>query len=85
MCRPVQLLAEVGMGDGDQPAGAFGKRLALQLRRAEFGDDAVVQAKLKDGHLPEARFAWEPLNRVKLPRNDLNNLNGLNDLIILSR
>jgi protein ImuB len=53
---------------------------ALARLRAEFGDDAVVQAKLKDGHLPEARFAWEPLSRVKLPRNDLNNLNGLNDL-----
>ena len=48
--------------------------------RAEFGDDAVVQAKLEDGHLPEARFAWEPLNRVKLPRNDLNGLNDLNVL-----
>jgi len=51
---------------------------ALARLRAEFGDDAVVQAKLKDGHLPEARFAWEPLRRVKLPRNDLNDLNGLN-------
>ena len=51
---------------------------ALARLRAEFGDDAVVQAKLKDGHLPEARFAWEPLNRVKLPRNDLTNLNDLN-------
>ena len=48
---------------------------ALARLRAEFGDDAVVQAKLKDGHLPEARFTWEPLSRVKLPRNDLNALN----------
>ncbi len=53
---------------------------ALARLRAEFGDEAVVQAKLTNGHLPEARFAWGPLNRVKLPRNDLNNLNGLNDL-----
>ena len=53
---------------------------ALARLRAEFGDGAVVQAKLRDGHLPEARFAWEPLNRVKLPRNDLNGLNGLNEL-----
>jgi protein ImuB len=53
---------------------------ALARLRAEFGDDAVVQAKLKDGHLPEARFAWEPLSRVKLSQNDLNDLNGLNDL-----
>jgi protein ImuB len=49
---------------------------ALARLRAEFGDDAVVQAKLTNGHLPEARFAWEPLSRVKLPRNDLNVLNG---------
>jgi protein ImuB len=40
---------------------------ALARLRAEFGDDAVVQATLKNGHLPEARFAWEPLSRVKLP------------------
>jgi protein ImuB len=40
---------------------------ALARLRAEFGDQAVVCAKLTDGHLPEARFAWEPLSRVKLP------------------
>jgi protein ImuB len=40
---------------------------ALARLRAEFGDDAVVCAKLTDGHLPEARFIWEPLMRVKLP------------------
>jgi protein ImuB len=33
--------------------------------RARFGNDAVVQAVLRDGHLPEARFGWEPL--AKLP------------------
>ena len=53
---------------------------ALARLRAEFGDDAVVQAKLKDGHLPEARFAWEPLRCVKLPQNNLNDLNRLTDL-----
>lgn len=40
---------------------------ALARLRAEFGEEAVVCAKLTDGHLPEARFTWEPLNRVKLP------------------
>ena len=45
---------------------------ALARLRAEFGDEAVVQAKLTDGHLPEARFAWEPLTRIKLPQNGLN-------------
>jgi protein ImuB len=51
---------------------------ALARLRAEFGDDAVVQAKLANGHLPEARFTWEPLSRVRLPPNDLNDLNDLN-------
>ena len=52
---------------------------ALARLRAEFGDETVVRAKLKDGHLPEARFAWEPLDRVNLPRHDLNNWNDLNE------
>jgi protein ImuB len=53
---------------------------ALARLRAEFGDEAVVHAKLADGHLPEARFTWEPLDRVNLPQRDLNALNGLNVL-----
>jgi len=40
---------------------------ALARLRAEFGDEAVVCAKLTDGHLPEARFTWEPLLRVRSP------------------
>jgi protein ImuB len=51
---------------------------ALARLRAEFGDQAVVRAILKDGHLPEARYAWEPLDRIELPRRDLNDLNVLN-------
>lgn len=35
--------------------------------RAELGDDAVVRAQLYDGHLPEARFGWEPLDELTLP------------------
>ena len=53
---------------------------ALARLRAEFGDEAVVCAKLADGHLPEAKFTWEPLTRVKLPQNVLNGLNDLNNL-----
>jgi protein ImuB len=49
---------------------------ALARLRAEFGDQAVVRAVLKDGHLPEARFGWEPLDRVELPKHDLNDLNS---------
>jgi protein ImuB len=41
---------------------------ALARLRAEFGDGAVVRARLADGHLPEAGFIWEPLAGVALPR-----------------
>jgi protein ImuB len=58
---------------------------ALARLRAEFGDNAVVQAKLKDGHLPEARYAWEPLSRVKLPQNALNVLNSSNAKVLARR
>jgi protein ImuB len=44
---------------------------ALARLRAEFGDQAVVRAKLTDGHLPEARFKWEPVQSVQLPRPKL--------------
>ncbi|HWO40204.1 MAG TPA: DNA polymerase Y family protein [Candidatus Eisenbacteria bacterium] len=54
---------------------------ALARLRAEFGEEAVARAKLTDGHLPEARFTWEPLDGVKLPRNDLNGANGKKMLV----
>ena len=53
---------------------------ALARLRAEFGEESVVCARLTDGHLPEARFAWEPVSRVKLPENVLNGAKRLNDL-----
>jgi len=34
---------------------------ALARVRAQLGDEAVARVQLRDGHLPEARFAWEPL------------------------
>ena len=34
---------------------------ALARVRAEFGDRTVVRVRLVEAHLPEARFAWEPL------------------------
>ena len=41
---------------------------ALARLRAELGEGAVVRARLIAGHLPEARFAWEPLEHLTLPR-----------------
>jgi protein ImuB len=41
---------------------------ALARLRAELGDDAVVRAVMRKGHLPEARFGWEPMARLQIPR-----------------
>lgn len=41
---------------------------ALARVRAEFGDNAVLQAKLGAGHLPEARFTWVPAESLQLPQ-----------------
>ncbi len=40
---------------------------ALARVRAEFGRLTVVFAKLKQAHLPEASFSWEPLEHARLP------------------
>ena len=37
---------------------------ALARIRAELGEEAVVRARLTEGHLPEARFSWEPLSHL---------------------
>ncbi len=52
---------------------------ALARVRARFGDDSVVQAKLLTGHLPEARFTWEPFDRIRLPRP--TRIDGLRSLV----
>ncbi|MBI4081594.1 MAG: DNA polymerase Y family protein [Candidatus Lambdaproteobacteria bacterium] len=41
---------------------------ALAQLRAELGEQAVVRAVLREGHLPQARFAWEPLAEIERPR-----------------
>jgi protein ImuB len=40
---------------------------ALARLRAELGEGAVVRARLTEGHLPEARFVWEPLTHLAFP------------------
>jgi protein ImuB len=37
---------------------------ALARIRAEFGPDSVLSARLKSGHLPEARSEWRPLEKL---------------------
>lgn len=41
---------------------------ALARVRAELGPDAVVRATLRQGHLPEARCAFEPLVELVAPK-----------------
>jgi protein ImuB len=38
---------------------------ALARIRAEFGDGAVVRARLREGHLPEASFSFEPCGGLR--------------------
>jgi protein ImuB len=40
---------------------------AMARVRAELGDHSVVRAVLQEGHLPEARFAWEPVEAIAEP------------------
>lgn len=40
---------------------------ALARLRAEFGESATVRAELRDGHLPEAQFAWVPMQSIVFP------------------
>jgi protein ImuB len=40
---------------------------ALARLRAEFGDDVVVHAALRAGHLPEARFHWVRCEKLASP------------------
>ena len=37
---------------------------ALARVRAELGNGAVMRARLSEGHLPEASFSWEPVERL---------------------
>lgn len=40
---------------------------ALARLRAEFGDEAVVYARIEEGHLPEAKFVWSALASMPIP------------------
>ncbi|MDP8223101.1 MAG: DNA polymerase Y family protein [Candidatus Lernaella stagnicola] len=43
---------------------------ALARVRAALGEKAVARARLNAGHLPEACFSWEPLEKLEQPRVD---------------
>jgi protein ImuB len=64
----VQLFERLVTGAQRQRRDLRAADRALARVRARWGDDSVVKACLAAGHLPEARFRFEPLGRVRLPR-----------------
>ncbi len=40
---------------------------SLARLRAEFGEASINRAVLAEGHLPEARFTWQPMTQLALP------------------
>jgi protein ImuB len=67
----VQLFERLLEGNGRKRRDLRAADRALARVRARWGDDSVVRACLAHGHLPEARFRFEPLGRVRLPRKDV--------------
>lgn len=45
---------------------AYAANQALARVRAECGEQSVVRARIRDAHLPAARFAWEPLEQAPM-------------------
>jgi protein ImuB len=56
---------------------------ALARLRATFGEDAVRRVRLREGHLPEARWVWELLDAVVLPQPHFVALQPLMRRIVL--
>lgn len=61
---PGQLQLFVESQQRDLEAGAR----ALARIRARLGDAAVVRAVARQGHLPEARVGWHPVDRLQPPQ-----------------
>jgi protein ImuB len=75
---PAAGVIEVKVGADDAPAtreqlALFAEKPRRDLRaadqalaalRAELGEDAVVTPRLREGHLPEARFGWQRLTHL---------------------
>ncbi len=56
------LFAAKARRDAEAAARAFARL------RAVYGADAVVRARLREAHLPEAGLVWEPLDELVAPR-----------------
>ena len=80
-CPPRAGVIEIELGADDVPAtreqlSLFAQRPRRDVRaaneafaslRAELGNESVVKAVVREGHLPEARYSWEPLTKALLP------------------
>jgi len=44
------------------------QKRAFARLRAEFGEEAIAKAGLREGHLPEASFEWLPLLELQAPK-----------------
>jgi len=80
-CPPSSGVREAVLSVEDIPAtreqlSLFAQRPRRDLRaaeeafarlRAEMGNEAVVSAALKGGHLPEGQFCWQPLLKLNKP------------------
>lgn len=53
---------------GEQPARDLtGASRALARIRAAYGERSVTKASLREAHLPEASFRWDPIQQVRTP------------------
>ncbi len=59
---------QLGLLPEDALRNAEAAQRAFARIRAELGNDAVVCARVQEGHLPEGQFGWERLQRLALPR-----------------
>jgi protein ImuB len=59
--KQLELFAKKPRRDLDAAERAFAEL------RAEFGDHAVMRARLREGHLPEACYEWEPMDKLLEP------------------
>lgn len=66
--HPRQVALHTLSSDETKPRDLEAAARALARLKATFGPDAVACAKLREAHLPEARYALEPLAEVRLPR-----------------
>jgi len=62
----VHTQAELFASRAERDADAAARAMARV--RAELGDQSVVHAVLHEGHLPEARFEWEPVDAIAEPK-----------------